>query len=60
MVKLLRSAKNILDTNERNRIIRQAQAHKTRILDRFAKNAHLLDLNVIELRVSFLFETILV
>ncbi len=59
MEKLLWSVKNLHDSKERGRIIRQAQAHKTRILNRFAKIAQFLDLDVICLRVSVLFETIL-
>ena len=59
MEKLLWSAKNLNDSKERGRIIRQAQAHKTRILNRFAKTAHFLELDALKLRVSVLFKTIL-
>ncbi len=56
MDKLLRSAKNLRDTTERLRIIRQAQAQKARVLSKFAKHAHLLDLETLKLRVYVLFE----
>ena len=59
MDKLLRSAKNLRDTAEKARIIRQAQAQKARILSKFAKVAHLLDLSELKMRVSFLFEKVL-
>ncbi len=59
MDKLLRSAKNLRDSTERGRIIRQSQAMKARILSKFAKNAHILDHETLKLRVSFLFEVII-
>lgn len=57
MDKLLRSVKSVHDLSEQGRIIRQTQAHKARILNGFAKNAHILDLNVLKARVIVLFET---
>ena len=58
MDKLLRSAKNLCDSTERSRIIRQAQGRKARALSKFAKHAHLLDLASLKLRVSVLFDMI--
>ena len=59
MDKLLRSSKNVIDATERNRIIHQAQAQKSRILSLYANHARLLDLNALKQRVSVLIDKII-